>query len=309
MPNPYYAPYWSDISLNELEHHGILGMKWGIRRYQNPDGTLTDAGRKRYFVGNKDQNYAKKYGIKRTKEQRSYHQIPKGVKVYRVSTSSNTDITGSTYVSYLPPDRDLYRGSYSNVLKKHQGGKENERMQETEYELTTDLNIPSRDELRKAYQVAMSDTKVKAAASKALAEKLVKSDEIDYWFNYGDEAPKIMRQEIKKFTNEYFEQFGSYTPDQAFALTARSLGSASPIVKKAVIDQLSAKGYNAMVDEGGVGGIVSPREGVEPLIIFNGKTSMKETGKNVIDDKTIAEADKRHREWQRVAWQNKYKPW
>ncbi len=28
-----------------LEHHGILGMKWGIRRYQNPDGSLTDAGK------------------------------------------------------------------------------------------------------------------------------------------------------------------------------------------------------------------------------------------------------------------------
>ena len=31
-----------------IQHHGILGMKWGVRRYQNADGTLTAAGKKRY---------------------------------------------------------------------------------------------------------------------------------------------------------------------------------------------------------------------------------------------------------------------
>ncbi len=33
---------------NELRHWGILGMKWGVRRYQNEDGTLTEAGKIRY---------------------------------------------------------------------------------------------------------------------------------------------------------------------------------------------------------------------------------------------------------------------
>lgn len=46
------------MSDNELLHYGIKGMRWGIRRYQNPDGSLTPAGRKR--LEKADYKWAKK---------------------------------------------------------------------------------------------------------------------------------------------------------------------------------------------------------------------------------------------------------
>lgn len=42
---------FDDWEGEHLEHHGIRGMKWGVRRYQNEDGSLTTAGKQRYGMG------------------------------------------------------------------------------------------------------------------------------------------------------------------------------------------------------------------------------------------------------------------
>lgn len=78
----------SFISQNELYHHGIKGMKWGVRRFQNEDGSLTTAGKKRYedestdsdkkTSSNNDSKTPRKGLIARRKDSLTQKYIAKG---------------------------------------------------------------------------------------------------------------------------------------------------------------------------------------------------------------------------------------
>ena len=54
----------------ELAHHGIQGMKWGVRRFQNKDGSLTAAGKKRYGIGGGEADSSGSGGKARGKKNR-----------------------------------------------------------------------------------------------------------------------------------------------------------------------------------------------------------------------------------------------
>ena len=78
----YYGYHF--IRESDLAHHGILGQKWGVRRYQHPDGTLTTAGKKRYslkglFESKKNPGYSifqDWYGVdERDASQKAYREL------------------------------------------------------------------------------------------------------------------------------------------------------------------------------------------------------------------------------------------
>ena len=84
----------------ELRHYGIKGMKWGIRRFQNKDGSLTSAGKTRYYEESDKKIQTNKDGSK---------TIPKGFVMNRVGRASkDVNKSGALYMSYGKDDAARY---------------------------------------------------------------------------------------------------------------------------------------------------------------------------------------------------------
>lgn len=274
----------------ELYHHGIKGQKWGIRRYQNADGTLTEAGRKRQ----KNRVVSDKEAI-----------VKKGSTVYRVSTSEKNDTsTGKIYVTTSKETRDHYVNTLGSN-KIYETGKAYAH----EYIAKTDLKLPDKKTMEKIELGLLDDKNVQKELVDSLMKKGMSREEATKQVTPYN-AGKAFVGKIGNITlggavgTIYGGVAGAYAsvfnPAGAAigaiggaAIGAATLGSApsnertralnvartsygdkdNKTINDALVKRLSEKGYNAMKDYNDRRAFGD--KGKEAIIVFNSNKNLK----------------------------------
>lgn len=154
----------------ELYHHGIKGQKWGVRRYQYADGTLTPAGQKRYG-SNKQSDILKskvKYVVNNAKTQITGKQyvdtyLKQGTTFARIQTSKDFE-NFAFYATYKKSDTNKYMGLFGKNLSDR--AKKDAKLAEKTWNATGDPDdfanaklLRDRSDNFKVYQLKLESTK------------------------------------------------------------------------------------------------------------------------------------------------------
>ena len=244
--------YYSE---SELYHHGIIGQKWGVRRFQNEDGSLTDAGRERYGYGPKPNE--------RT-------VLKKGTKLNSVSIMGNSEDYRNrdrwmyTYDPKNEWDRAVYRGPFSYYKNKYFGGA---LTFEHYFETTKDLKMPTSDERFDEF------VKLYEKNTKVFTKELQSIQNMVKRYDMGPQNISAQKVNLKKVATDEdlvaaYKLFNHAMENvQAYKMT------------KMYADEM-AKKFDAMVDDNNQGVY---NEAQDPIIIFNPKESLKVIDTSVLN--------------------------
>lgn len=161
----------------ELCHHGIKGQKWGVRRYQFADGSLTPSGKKRYKIS-QNSNSVKRAAslmnmrvdelVNKTKTKITGNQyvdtyLKKGTKLSRIQSSKEFE-NFAFYATYKKQDSDKYMGLFGKNLMnraKHEAKQAEEKANASGIESDIEMAKEARNKAdnMKVYQLKLSAVK------------------------------------------------------------------------------------------------------------------------------------------------------
>lgn len=203
---------------NELYHYGVKGMRWGVRRYQNKDGTLTAAGKNRYSKTIDINNIDRKDLIKMLDNGRDF-VIKKGSEAYRSTTSDNEVMKGKKYVSFRANDIATYQS-----FVRDNAVNPNDNVYTDTYSTTKNVKVAGQ-----------------RVQAEVLQEMYGKTSKNKSMVDYG-----IMNKPISEMTDKEFSNYMYYNPfDHDLDIMNKPISNVdtSDFVRR-IID----KGYDAVVD-------------------------------------------------------------
>lgn len=157
------------LDADELYHHGIKGMKWGVRRFQRKDGSLTSAGKKRYLDDPSVTSSKAKMESDRAKQRLANAEYNKAYnKASYIPTKSNRQALSKAYADKIKADSEYRRSKFDYGTNK-----EAARLRESGKEIKN--KSKHRLKLEEQYKkMGLTDEQAQAAANKRIrTEKIL----------------------------------------------------------------------------------------------------------------------------------------
>ena len=154
---------------DELYHHGIKGMKWGVRRFQRKDGSLTSAGKNRYLDDPSVTSSKAKMESDRAKQRLANAEYNKAYnKASYIPTKSNRQALSKAYADKIKADSEYRRSKFDYGTNK-----EAARLRESGKEIKN--KSKHRLKLEEQYKkMGLTDEQAQAAANKRIrTEKIL----------------------------------------------------------------------------------------------------------------------------------------